>query len=64
MDNDMKQKSVISMAKLANGRSRQCGKCKYHPCSESQADICYRAFNEGYLKGYKQAKKGLKDERL
>lgn len=60
----MKKQSVIAMAKLANGRSRLCAKCNHRPCPPALSDICFRAFNDGYLKGYKQAKKGLKDERL
>lgn len=56
------QKKRISLrdkAKQANGRSHQCERCPFKPCSLVQAHVCGDAFQEGYIKGYRQAKKEL-----
>ena len=53
------KKSIEQMAKEANGRNRNCAKCKLRmTCTDIDIDICNNAFVEGYKKGYKQAKKG------
>ena len=53
------KKSVKQMAKEANGRSRACAKCSLRmTCTDIDTEICNNAFIEGYVKGYKQAKKG------
>ncbi len=52
------KKSIAQMAKEANGRSRACMKCKYlKRCIPEISDICRKAFEEGYTKGYKQGRK-------
>ena len=52
-------KSVEQMAKKANGRSRACKDCSlFMDCNKTAQKICSDAFIEGYIKGYKQAKKG------
>ena len=52
------KKSVEQMAKEANGRSRACVKCSLRmTCTDIDTEICYRAFIEGFMKGYKQGKK-------
>ena len=53
------KKSVRKMAKEANGRSRACAKCSLRmTCTDIDTEICNNAFIEGFMKGYKQAKKG------
>ena len=53
------KKSVNKMAKEANGRSRACVNCSlFMNCNMITQKICSDAFIEGYIKGYKQAKKG------
>lgn len=53
------KKSVARLAKEANGRSRACRKCKcLMRCSPIVSEICCKAFERGFVKGYKQAKKG------
>ena len=53
------KKSVTQMAKEANLRSRACVKCSLRmTCTHRETEICDNAFNEGYVKVYKQAKKG------
>ena len=52
------KKSVKKMAKEANGRSRACAKCSLRmTCTDIDTEICGNAFVEGFVKGYKQAKK-------
>ena len=52
------KKSVEQMAKEANGRSRACAKCSLRmTCTDIDTEICCNAFVEGFVKGYKQAKK-------
>ena len=51
-------KSVAQMAKEANGRSRACRKCSERmTCTFIDREMCRNAFVEGFVKGYKQAKK-------
>ena len=53
------KKSVVKMAKEANGRSQACAKCSLRmTCTDIDTEICNNAFIEGFMKGYKQAKKG------
>lgn len=58
----MKTKKVLSLrdkAKAANGRSHACESCPFVPCSLVLSKACSSAFMDGYLKGYRQAKKEL-----
>ena len=56
---DNENKSVEQMAKEANGRSRACAKCSLRmTCTDIDTEICNNAFIEGYIKGYKQGRKG------
>lgn len=53
------KKSVGEMAKETNDRSRACRKCKYLTrCTPEISEICCKAFERGFVKGYKQARKG------
>ena len=53
------KKSVARLAKEANGRSRACRTCKYlKRCTPEISEICCKAFEEGYTKGYKQGRNG------
>ena len=53
------KKSVEQMAKDANGRSRACAKCSLRmTCTDIDTEICNNAFIKGFMKGYKQARKG------
>ena len=53
------KKSIEQMAKEANGRSKACKDCSlFMDCNKTTQKICSDAFIEGYIKGYKQAKKG------
>ena len=53
------KKSVMQMAKETNGRSRACDICSlFMKCNMVTQKICSDAFIEGYIKGYKQGKKG------
>ena len=52
-------KSVEQMAKKANGSSRACVNCSlFMNCNMITQKICSDAFIEGYIKGYKQGRKG------
>ena len=54
-----KKKSIEQMAKEANGRSRACVNCSlFIKCNTATQKICSDAFIEGYIKGYKQGRKG------
>lgn len=49
-------------ANRANAKSQACATCSFQRLfNEDICSLCRKAFNEGYLKGYKQAKK---DEQL
>ena len=53
------KKSIEQMAKEANGRSRACVNCSlFIKCNTARHKICSDAFIEGYIKGYKQGRKG------
>lgn len=52
-----KKLSLDMKAKIANGRSRACGKCNHFPCVEVLSAICSQAFIEGFKKGYSTHKK-------
>lgn len=56
---EKEKKSVERMAKEANGRSRACKDCSlFMKCDMITQKICSDAFIEGYIKGYKQGRKG------
>ncbi len=60
-----KKLSLEMKAKIANGRSRACGKCNRRPCGAVLSAICSQAFIEGFKKGYATHKKEKDhDERL
>ena len=52
-----KRLSLSDKARIANGRSHQCEACPFKPCSLVQAHVCGNAFQEGYIKGYRQSRK-------
>ena len=53
------KKSIEQMAKEANGRSRACVNCSlFIKCNMETQKVCSDAFIEGYIKGYKQGRKG------
>lgn len=52
------KKSVREMAKETNDRSRACRECKYLTrCTPEISEICCKAFERGFVKGYKQGRK-------
>ena len=53
------KKSVRKMAKKAQGRCSACAKCSERmTCTFIDRVMCRSAFIKGFMKGYKQAKKG------
>ena len=53
------KKSVVQMANEANERSMACAKCSERmTCTFIDKEKCRNAFVEGFVKGYKQARKG------
>lgn len=57
----MSRKSIEQIAREANGRSRACKKrphLKY--CTPDLLNVCYKSFIEGFIKGYNNHKKQLK----
>lgn len=58
-----KRISVKVKAYQSNGFSRACKNCIYRPCTPMQSNLCTRAYVEGYMKGYKRAKKDMKELR-
>lgn len=56
-----KKLSLDMKAKIANGRSRMCGKCNRRLCPFELSAICSQAFIEGFKKGYTTHKKEIKD---
>ena len=57
-----KRKSIKVKAYQSNGFIRACKNCIYRPCNQMQSNLCTRAYVEGYIKGYKRAKKDMKDD--
>lgn len=58
---DEKRKSIERIAKEANGRSRACGRCRYlMRCTPDISEICCKAFQEGFKKGFNEYKNRLK----
>lgn len=60
----MKKQTIRQKAYQASGLSRTCYRCplKLLFVPDTQSHVCgrcYDSFVEGYLKGYKQAKKDL-----
>lgn len=35
----------------------------YRPCTPIQSNLCTKAYVEGYMKGYKRAKKDMKESK-
>lgn len=57
----MSRKSIKQIAKEYNGRSIACRKCTYLKCcTPSISEVCYKSFIEGFIKGYNNHKKQLK----
>ena len=56
-----KRVSVKVKAYQSNGFSRACKNCIYRPCTPMQLNLCTKAYIEGYIKGYKRAKKDIKE---
>lgn len=54
--------SVKVKAYQSNGFSRACKNCIYRPCTPIQSNLCTKAYVEGYMKGYKRAKKDIKEK--
>lgn len=54
-----KELSLSMKAKIANGRSRACGRCNHRPCGAVLSAICSRAFIEGFKKGYATHRKEI-----
>lgn len=51
------KKSIKQMAKEANGRSGACKECQYlNKCTPIVSEMCCKAFERGYTKGYKQGR--------
>lgn len=58
---DEKRKSIERIAKEANGRSRACVRCRYlMRCTPDISEICCKAFQEGFKKGFNEYKNRLK----
>ena len=53
----MPKKSLMEVAAKANGRSRACAKCKFMLSTIDVCSVCTKSFKEGFVKGYKFAKK-------
>lgn len=59
------KKSIEQMAKEANGRSRAYVNCSlFIKCNTATQKICNNAFIEGFMKGYKQGRKGISYDTL
>lgn len=56
-----KRISVKVKAYQSNGFSRACKNCIYRPCTPMQSNLCTKTYIEGYMKGYKRAKKDIKE---
>lgn len=57
-----KRISVKVKAYQSNGFSRACKNCIYRPWTPIQSNLCTKAYVEGYMKGYKRAKKDIKEK--
>lgn len=42
---------VTKAAYYADGRSRRCTLCPLQPCTDTELQVCTRAFVEGFRKG-------------
>lgn len=56
-----KKVSVKVKAYQSDGLSRTCKNCIYKPCTPMQLNLCTKSYIEGYMKGYKIAKKDIKE---
>lgn len=56
-----KRISVKVKAYQSNGFSRACKNCIYRPCTSMQLNLYTKTCIEGYMKGYKRAKKDIKE---
>lgn len=52
--------NINQEARKADGNSRRCVKCPYHPCSMTLFKICGDSFVEGFCKGASWKAKQLK----
>lgn len=58
---DAERKSIERIAKETNGRSRACRRCRYlMRCTPEISEICCKAFQEGFKKGFNEYKNRLK----
>ena len=58
---DAERKSIERIAKETNGRSRACRRCRYlMRCTPEISEICCKAFEEGFKKGFNEYKKRLR----
>ena len=57
-----KKLSLDVKARIANGRSRACGKCYHFPCGEVLSAICSQAFIEGFKKVTLPIRKRMTDD--
>ena len=58
---DAARKSIERIAKETNGRSRACRRCRYlMRCTPEISEICCKAFEEGFKKGFNEYKKRLR----
>ena len=57
-----KKLSLDVKARIANGRSRACGKCYHFPCGEVLSAICSKAFIEGFKKVTLPIEKRITDD--
>ena len=57
----MTRLSIRQKAIRANGRSHACDKCPFllNGMNMEICRRCFKSFQEGFIKGYKQAKKEL-----
>ena len=51
---------VTKAAHYADGRSRRCTLCPLQPCTDTELQVCSRAFVEGFHKGAEYQKKQTK----
>lgn len=58
---DAARKSIESIAKETNGRSRACKKCQYlMRCTPDISEVCSKAYVKGFKKGFNEYKNRLK----
>ena len=52
--------TIKEAAIKANGRSRACKRCQPKLCTPEISKMCFNAFCEGFIKGYKYRSNKLK----